>query len=315
MKEENIITWNRNRKFGIELEFLNTDPHRAREWFKEKIAEVLLDEGVSYQKAQVRDWEHTHDNEGIWVCKTDSSCGYEVCTPPLKGPQELRLFGKVIDKFKTSGAKFNDSCGLHVHVSLKDFTDEQMYNVLMYWIKIEHNIANAHPEHRRKNVRYCELALNKVKNFKVNSSYSGHEVYDILRRGRGAINPAYWENRRTLEFRIGEMTLDSESIKNRVRFLITFIDTCKYLPTPDNLNLLSPKGMLRLLGLLDSESEVFSKKFSPAMISMRNWILDRIDTYIPNGRNSVWKDDKEMVAQLKGTLKNESELKDLGPEL
>jgi hypothetical protein len=125
----------------------------------------------------------------------------------------------------------------------------------------------------------------------------------------------YWERRKTIEWRIGEMTLDSESIKNRVRFLVTFVDVCKYLPAPENLNLLSPKGMLRLLGLLDSESDLFIKKFSPAMISMRNWILERINTYIPVETSKVWKDDKDAILELRNTLQKESELRDLDPEL
>ncbi len=293
-----IIKWNRMRKFGVELEFPSIEPN-SRQNHRSFIREVLNEEGISHHDVQVRDWERTHDNNNLWVCKTDSSCAYEICTPPLRGPNELKLLGKVCQKLKDKGCRFDNSCGLHVHLSLSDFSEAQMHNMLMYWVKIEHNIMHAHPDHRRQNTRYCATAMSRIQGWLANETYNGDELYRLLRLHRGAINPAYWEQRKTIEWRMGEMDLDPESVKNRIRFLIWFVDICKIVPTPPNLNLYTPKQMLRFLGLLEDDGETSNKIYSPAIKSMRRWIVDRMARYIPE---KYFKKDKEQILDVKKRL-------------
>ncbi|MFW5794336.1 MAG: amidoligase family protein [Bacillota bacterium] len=287
-KLEYEVKWNKKRMFGIEFEFSSTGDS-AKNSIKSIIMDVLNKEKSSHS-VEIRGWEHTVNNHNIWVCKPDSSCGLEVCTPPLKGPNDLKLVGKVVDALKANNIPFNNNCGLHVHLDLSDFSEDQMYNLLMYWVKIEHNILYAHPEHRRNNNRYCEAAINKVKNWVANKKYTGKDLYQYLRRHRGAINPCYWDRRSTMEFRMGEMTLDSESVKNRVRFFILFADTCKLLVAPDNLNLFSPLQMYQMLGLYNDPEDFIQKKFSPAMNSMRHWLLDRMIEYMTDSRLKKYHD-------------------------
>ena len=303
-KSKNIIVkWNRMRKFGVELEFNARNPN-SRDNHARFIEEVLREEGVEHHQAQIREWEHTHDNDGIWVCKPDSSCGFEICTPPLHGPNELKLLGKICQKLKEKNCHYDDTCGLHVHLSLEDFTDTQMQNMLMYWIKIEHNIMHAHPDHRRRNSRYCASAMSRIHTWLANESYSGDELYQLLRRHRGAISPNYWEQRKTIEWRMGEMDLDPDSIKNRVRFLIWFVDICKIVNGPPNLNLYNPKQMLRFLGLLGDDGRPDNKVYSPAVKSMRKWIVDRMAQYIPE---RYFQKDKVMIIEMKDRLDIDNE--------
>jgi len=300
-----LVKWNKMRKFGIEFEFVSDDRNH-REFLKNIISNSLRDQGMNHHRAQVRDWEHTIDNDCIWVCKTDSSCGYEVCTPPLRGPNELKVLGKVIDALKENGARFDERCGLHVHLSLSDFTEEQMYVMLMYWVKIEHNVMNAHPEHRRRNTRYCPTAISRIQDWEAQERYSGYDLYRILRRHRGAINPSYWEQRKTIEWRMGEMSLDSESIKNRIRFLIWFVDVCKCLQEPPNLDLIDPKNMMLFLALMEDKSGITKTVFSPAIKSMRKWILDRMAEYTPTATDDNIRDKQIAKDLLKEQENSES---------
>lgn len=294
---KSIIKWNKRRKFGVELEFTSESPNN-REFLKNNIASCLRELGYNHN-VEVRDWEHTNNNNGIWVCKTDSSCGYEVCTPPLKGSQELKLLGEVCKKLEEAGAKYNQTCGLHVHLSLADFTNEQFYTMLMYWIKNEHNVMNAHPRHRQQNIRYCSPAVTRIQDWESDVQYQGRQLYREIKNHRGAINVRYWECRKTVEWRMGEMSLDAESVKNRIRFLIWFVDVCKHLPPPENLNLFHPSQMMRLLGLLEDESGYIQKIFSPAVESMRQWILNRMEEYTCE---SFYEKDKLLVKQLKENI-------------
>lgn len=296
-----IVKWNKRRKFGVELE-LNSIPPVDRRWLKTKIQESLAQQNISHHRVETRDWERTYNNDCLWICKTDSSCGYEVCTPPLRGPNELKILGNICGYLRDEGAIFDDCCGLHVHISLSDFTNEQMYNLLMYWIKLEHNVMHAHPRSRQENTRYCPTAISRIQDWESDAIYSGRDLYRALSHHRGAINTRYWEERKTIEWRMGEMTLDPESVKNRIRFLIWFVDICKHLPTPENLNLFTPKQMVRFLGLWNDETGMIKKVFSPAVRSMRSWLLDRMEEFIPVQTSQIHQRDKDQVTEIKHNL-------------
>jgi len=296
-----VIKWDKRRKFGVELEF-NSNSIINRNWLKKRIQESLNSQNILYHRVEIKNWERTYNNNYVWVCKTDSSCGYEVCTPPFSGINDLEVLGKVCEHLKSSGAVFDDRCGLHVHLSLEDFNNGQMFNMLLYWIKIEHNIMHAHPISRQENFRYCPAAISKIQNWKSDSQYSGRDLYSILLKNRGAINVRNWSEQKTIEWRMGEMTLDSDSIKNRIRFLIWFVDICKYLPRPENLNLLTPKQMIRFLGLWNDETGMVNKVFSPDVKSMRSWLLDRMQEFMPVHKNKIYERDRNEIIDIKNQI-------------
>lgn len=297
-----VVKWNKRRKFGVELEFNARSPVSSRNWLKSRIRESLARQNIVYHRVEIRDWERTHNNDYLWICKTDSSCGYEVCTPPLHGPNELKILGNVCKDLGDAGAVFSDNCGLHVHLSLLDFNEEQMCNMLMYWIKIEHNVMHAHPISRQENTRYCPTAISRIQDWESDRLYNGRDLFRALHQYRGAINTRYWNDRKTIEWRMGEMTLDPDSIKNRIRFLIWFVDICKNLPPPENLNLFTPKQMIHFLGLWNDETGMVRKIFSPAIKSMRSWLLDRMEKFIPIHKNQVYQRDRDQVIEIKKNL-------------
>lgn len=273
LDEPRIIRWNKTRTYGLEFEF-------ARDYCDRNVLKRAIEQAG--QRAQVRDWEHTRDNHNLWICKTDSSCGWEVCSPPMSGPATLKNVGEVLTKIFAAGAQFNNNCGFHIHLSVQDFDQEKLYSLLAHWIKIEMMIMNSHPSHRRDNP-YCKLCNNRISNYDPHREYSGDQLYDVLCRERKqTLNITNYNERKTIEFRMGDMTMDPEDVKNRVRFLIWFTDVCRLMPMPKNLNWFTPKQAMRWLGLSYDQSDTIKKVFTPAVKSMRNWILKRLEANCPD---------------------------------
>lgn len=286
-----LVKWNKQRKFGLEYEF--TRGHGNREGLARAI------QTIPDQVTEIAGYVHNHNNSE-WFCKTDSSCGLEVASPVLHGPRQLKMACDVLTAIQNAGFNYSDQCGNHVHVSTQDFSMEQIKVLSMYWVKIEKVLMHSEPHHRRSN-SYCTQSNTRCTTFEPNRAYTPEQVYARLRSGRDAINFAHVHNGK-IEFRFGDMTYDTETIKNRVRFLIWFVDMVKILPAPPNLNWYSPKQVLRLLGLWQDENSLVKREFSPAIRSMRRWLLTRLQENIPQTHYSR---DHESVTQMLNELDNE----------
>lgn len=279
-----LIRWNKTRRFGLELEFVGSSSRR------ESLRRII--ERFPNQRAIVSGYQHNHNNTE-WFCKVDSSCGLEVSTPVLSGPNDLKLVCEVTKAIQDAGFNYSDACGQHIHIDVSDFSQDQINILCAYWIKAEQVIMNSHPAHRRHNT-YCVLSNNTRNNFRPNADYSLNEIFDTIRNYRGALNLGHIA-RGKIEFRFGDMTYDLETIKNRVRFLIWFVDLVKVLPAPPNLNWYSPKRLMMMLGLwVDNKYEV-QKTFSPAIQSMRVWILKRLKENMPT---QYYERDRQMVEEM-----------------
>lgn len=268
-----LLKWNFGRKFGIEYEFSNNSSRLSD-------MSIIVRETTG-QDAEVRRYEHTSDNYHTWVCKTDSSCGTELVSPILNGPSKLKIAAEVLPALQNNNFLFNDRCGQHVHIEISDFTEKQAGIIAAYWMKIERFILNGTPSHRRGN-QYCALLTQDNHDIEVNRTYTPENVLNNMAHGRRAINFQNRNNRGTVEFRFGEMTFDPEVIKNRVRFLVWFVEMCKILPPPINLNWLTPKQTLHILNLWEDPKSTIKYHYSPAIQSMRKWLLSRFVEFAPD---------------------------------
>lgn len=268
-----VLKWNFTRKFGIEYEFTNSSGSLGR------MAEVVRE--ATSQNAEVRCYEHTRNNYDTWVCKTDSSCGTELVSPILKGPRDLKIVAEVLPSLQNNSFHIAETCGQHVHVEIADFTNEQAGILAAYWMKIERFILNGTPNHRRNN-HFCSLLTHYNSNVDPNRRYTPADVLSCMTRGRNAINFGNWNvGRGTVEFRFGEMTFDPEVIKNRVRFLIWLVEMCKILPPPQNLKWMTPKEALSIFNLWEDPTSIIKYQYSPAVQSMRKWLLQRLIEHAP----------------------------------
>lgn len=293
---DRMVKWKSNRRFGIEYEY-------NRDTSCRQIAQVVTGAGL---ECNVRRYEHTSVNSA-WVAKPDSSCGFELVTPILSGWRKLKVASEILIPLAEAGIEYGNECGNHVHVELADFSADQAKILACYWIKIEKFVMNGTPSHRQSN-NYCNTIERRTLSLIPNHTYSLDNVWEYC-SGRNAINFSNFRADRhgscgTVEFRFGEMTRDPEVIKNRVRFLIWFVEICKILPSPDNLNWLSPKQVLSMFGLLQRPDSPIKLHFSPAIQSMKKWILKRVIDLSPNN----YIKDRQICQRLLDDINNEQSL-------
>jgi hypothetical protein len=104
-------------------------------------------------------WKHNHNNS-VWICKPDSSCGMELCSPVMD-ESEMGDLARVMDVLAadpvlTSGP----NCSLHVHVDVSDLVEGipessgSLCSVLAWWVKCEPFMLESVPDARR-NSRFC----------------------------------------------------------------------------------------------------------------------------------------------------------------
>jgi hypothetical protein len=226
----------------------------------------------------------------------------------MSGHKDLKKAGLVIDALRNNRAAYNTHCGHHVHVEICDFNEEQKQILTCWWIKVEQFILNAYPAHRRNNI-YC-TPLNRSVQVEPNIEYPPREIYSRVSGQRGALNMR--TNNPTVEFRFGDMSLNSEEIKNRIRFLVWLTEICKNLPAPPNLNWFSPKQTMRLLGLWTDDSDTIKKTFSPAITSMKKWILKRFKEHAPT---DIYRRDHEFVDSMLAEIDRQEESETLNIEI
>lgn len=292
VEEYLAFTSTSNRKFGVELEINSFDgkskpdgggPVKGMDYVCNLIS------GNTTEGAEVRGWENTNNNSR-WVVKPDSSCGMEICTPPLIGWNGLEKLLKVVEALSNdSKIKSDGRCSVHVHVDFSDLTEDQIAQVLMWYIKCEPVIMDAVPECRKRN-RYCQF-IGMTTQFSHEERYTAQDIINrmgdvkyysmhskALRKG---------SERRTVEFRVmeGEGCRNAYLIKNWIRFLLHFVDMAlrkpiihEYIPGNQwsHLCWLDPEDVFTLLGFNDGCGYDLSR----GLQQTRNWFIARLQKHM-----------------------------------
>lgn len=244
--------FNEERTFGIEIEF-TTAP-------RETVASLMRQKGLL---AEVEGWNHFTRHH--WKVITDSSCGYELVSPVLKGRDGLNQLAKACEALKEAGAKVNRKCGLHVHHDVNDYDPKQIANIFAIYIKLENTIDTLVPQSRRgNNNRYC------------NSLFRGTDQQSVLDKLREVdtirdianiwhtrylkINFHSYVKYGTLEFRQHSGTIEFEKIYNWVLLTQQMVDMSAtpvqktYKAESDNLQ--SMRNILRLIPAKGATQEI-----------------------------------------------------------
>ena len=102
-----------NPRFGIEIEIVSDDE-------TDYIADSLNNAGVrAYSE------EYNHSTRDYWKVTTDSSCGFEVVSPPLAWGARLEIRA-VMRVLRDIGCDVNVDTGFHVHHEWPWWTDAQL---------------------------------------------------------------------------------------------------------------------------------------------------------------------------------------------
>jgi hypothetical protein len=285
-----------NRNYGIELEIGNeVSPHF--------ISSVIRNSSNVPVKNNLY---RSSINNNYWDVKMDGSCGkttdefgmneggYEITTFKASGHKQLQHICKVIQDIKKIGVKVNKNCGLHVHVDISDFTEEDVGRLIQHWLFVERIILMAVPDRRRCN-KYC-MPFSYNERYSLRENATAIEVWNhykpshILshnnidrRKTMNLVNYCRYLRvkkfkRSTVEFRFPEGTLSANIVKNWVRLLIEFVNNVKnndiYL---EYLNKKNFRDQLYVLGLGNSKNcfNIFSK----SLRETKAWFLKRILRY------------------------------------
>ena len=207
------IPTTRANYIGIEFEFISL-------WHEDDIVNVIVAEGLERVCNLAYDASIDMDNGGA-----ADDHGYELrlCVKETDLRKTLKKLSAV---FKKCNATVNDTCGLHVHLDMRQRVP----------IKSLHNLFDKQqefrsmvPSHRRFNKEYCEKAdmYKTIEDFCGDQrSYDGH--YDSCNKYQD-INAASYKKLKTFEVRIHQGCVNMETVYNWVSYLTHTVDA-KPLP-------------------------------------------------------------------------------------
>ena len=217
------------RTFGIEIEF-NARASRAQ------IAELL---NKKVRNSLIQDESYNHRTQAYWKLITDSSCGYELVSPPLKGNKGLTEMYKILKALNNApsdfGVRVDISCGVHVHVDVNDLNYNQIGNVVKLYARASEQIDKVlSPSRRRRGDRGQRWAQNlldcvhgrddkqrmislwnSVSSCNKSSNSVADNVRDLANRFGGrykAVNLTSYRAYGTIEFRQHQGTTHPEKI-------------------------------------------------------------------------------------------------------
>lgn len=124
----------------------------------------------------------------------------EIRTLPFAGDPHVDHVSAVYSKLQ--GAAVNASCGLHLHLDMRETTESQLLHICSIWAGVERAVIASTVPKRRQDNQYCQPyhvrsdAPERIRND--SNRYRTLNVYSAL------------QAHRTIEFRLWEGTLDVE---------------------------------------------------------------------------------------------------------
>lgn len=240
----------------------------------ERVVEIVSSLGLEIQS---HGWKHNHNNS-IWICKPDSSCGIELCSPVL---DEARIDEVLVvldalaqDSLITCGP----NCAFHVHVDVSSIltgppeSSLRLCSVLAWWVKCEAVFMDSVPS-ARKDSRFCRC-IGMTELFDHDDPVVPHILVDKLKEKYLSLNTYHLaaRKRQSIEFRMLEGTKDSCLASNWIRFVINFVRRTSELELPSDYKWISPSEVEFIVG----SSELFS------------WLRGRVFANASRSKSRFW---------------------------
>lgn len=235
-----------HRKFGFELEFSSK--------FEEVLHHVksIIPRIYGKNKTLIEGGTRVlDDNYGKWGFKYDGSTECELTTP-ISTIKDFPKITKVLTKLSEKNISTTVKDSVHVHMQANDIPE---HNIIAAWIQIENAIMKCFPKHRRNN-SYCAKLIHgknykKMSDFFIKAEAESEDHHAML-----SLN--YYDQRKTVEFRIMEGNIDINTIKPWIMFCMLFLN---YARTIDPVEVICKKlkltltieEMIELLNITDEE--------------------------------------------------------------
>jgi hypothetical protein len=90
------------------------------------------------------------------------SGGFEIRCPPAGGSAFETRMTALLDALRDDAAEVDRSCGLHVHVDTRDFSEFCLRKIALVWEAIEQGLLDMFPPDRYRNSGYCYPVRDKL---------------------------------------------------------------------------------------------------------------------------------------------------------
>lgn len=213
------------RGWGLEVEtHSNLDPADIANRMAQRGLRVNFDPGRYFK------------SDGLtWDVKRDGSCGYEFSSPILRGEAGIFDAKLAVDKIReVCPNAVNTSCGIHVTVSVDDHSEQDLFRLVVGYLKSqEHFYLQCGPS--RQDNRYCKRnpvsALQRIGSrsnriglrelLEVSGGYRNHDD-----RYHG-LNLTRIFSLKVVEFRMLESTVATRKVGSWIHTCVGFVDGLK----------------------------------------------------------------------------------------
>jgi Putative amidoligase enzyme len=242
------------RRFGVEMEF----------------GGLYEDDAEEVSRALPRPWQVKED------CSVETGSGYglEVASPIMRGDLGFNQVVEMGDGLLAAGAEVDETCGVHVHVDMRDFTIDDLSNLVGMFHSQQDALYAATGE--RSSASYCEAipeayvqrvqsTLQQVKsslgeggeaaadeaeppttmqpsglprwNYRATGWRSNltRQLLGVTHRYRG-LNLQSIAAHNTVEYRLHQGSLDGVDVSNWARFCVAFTEAARRPALVDAIN-------------------------------------------------------------------------------
>lgn len=175
-----------------------------------------------------------------WEIKSDGSLDNGIELSPENSnhlyynEDSLLQIKEVLALVRVYRGKINsETCGLHIHINVKNLTDKQILSIIKEWIHKQRFIAKKFDVHKKRIEDTCKLLpkseLNhltekQIHKFRNSRDYSFRE-YGYLDEKYYSLNVSHLPKNdyQTIEFRLFGGTLNFREIKEIIYFVLCFV--------------------------------------------------------------------------------------------
>jgi len=207
----------------------------------------------------------TEKNYKYWHLKDEPSSEAELCTP-ISTIKDLKKISQVAKEMSKNGVKITKDDSLHIHVQANDVDPR---TVLAAWIQYESVIKDCFPARRWK--KSCNPYNVEFIKYKGNNKKVADFLKDAIQESECRSHLLcfdHFKERKTIEFRISEGTLDPDHVQYWAKFCICFVSRCKKL---DPIEMLCSDVNYECVYSL---ADVFNMKEK----KLREWLFERHDS-------------------------------------
>jgi hypothetical protein len=224
------------RTFGVELEIVHSgDSHVG---FVGRVTRALRNAGLARQIVEVQGYGSADYN--TWQINRDGSVsrnyipGAEVVSRILPATEEgFAELSQACDLIAGAGATVNRTCGMHVHVDVRDLSVDEIRRVVIAYVRFQAEIDSVVPRSRRGGNQYCRHMTSTWRTADIlTASLEQCSTVSGMANAIGGkyyvLNLSKFPYTGTIEFRQHSGTVEADKAVAWARWCVAFVETFRH---------------------------------------------------------------------------------------